>query len=275
MQKFTILVAVDFSKSSYEVLERVVDFAKKRDAQIHVVHVVEDSFFSKKQNLDEIKENGFSTLSKTFSMIERENFHCINGKVKVEVANAAKLLNADMIIMGKSGETYFLSDLLMGSHTKEIVKYAQTPILVVKSNHTLKYNNILALTDLSGDSADAIRKVAQIFPTSSINLLHLFYLPIDNRIDTYGFKKEDVIAYQASIKKKSQEDLDEFKESLNLPKEQEVTATALKSSLNPKVFKEETKDITFDLLVIHATQNVSFFAFDTLEESSTDVLIIK
>lgn len=275
MQKFTILVAVDFSKSSYEVLGRVVDFAKERDAQVHVVHVVEDSFFSKKQNLDEIKENGFATLSKTFPMIDRENFHCINGKIKVEVANAAKLLNADMIIMGKSGETYFLNELLMGSHTKEIVKYAQTPALVVKSAHALKYNNILVLTDLSDNSANAIRKVAQIFPTSSINLLHLFYLPIDSRVDTYGFKREDVVAYQASIEKKSQEDLDEFKESLHLPKEQKVMTTILKSSLNPKMLKEETKDINFDLLVIHATQNISFFAFDTLEESSTDVLIIK
>lgn len=275
MKKFTTLVCLDFSKSSYIVLEKALDFTQKMGGELHVVHVVESSFFSKKIDIEDLKEKSFSKLSKTFGFIKKENFHCVVGKIKVEVANTASILDADMIIMGKSGETYFLNDLFMGSHTKEIIKYAQTTSLVIKSEHEIKYDNILVLSDLSNESANAIQKIVKYFPDSKIQLLNLFYLPLDNRINTYGFSEEDVQEYQENIKKESQDKIESFLASLLLPKETIITATALNSSLNPKLFNNEVREIGFDLLAIHATQNVSFFAFDILEQAEVDVLVVK
>ncbi len=275
MKKFTILVTIDFSKSSYVILEKALDFAKKKDADLHVVHVVEDPFFLKQVDLDSIKESSFHKLNKEFTLLKKENYHCVKGKVKIEINNTAKILDADIIITGKSGETYLLNELFMGSNTKEIVSYAQAPVLVVKSDHELKYKNILILTDLSDNSAEAIRKITRIFSNSHIKLLNLFSIPLDNRVDIYGFKEEDLIKYQSSIEKKSQKKIDKFLNSLTLPKNINISASAIKSSLNPKNFKEETADIDFDLLAIHATKNVSFFAFDILENSDVDVFIVK
>lgn len=275
MKKFTTLVAIDFSKSCYAVLAKALDFTQKMNGELHVVHVVESSFFSKKIDLDSIKERGFNELIKNFSVIKKENYHCIGGVIKVEVANTAKILNADVIIMGNSGETHFLNDLLMGSHTKEIIKYAQTPVLVMKIDHEIEYQNILVLTDLSEESASAIKKIAEFFPNSNINLINLFYLPLDNRINTYGFDEEDVKEYKESVEKQSRKNIDAFLKSLALPKNIKITAYAINSSLNPKLFEEEVADIGHDLLAIHATQNVSFFAFDILENSAVDVFVLK
>lgn len=275
MKKFTTLVAIDFSKSSYVVLEKALDFTKKRDGELHVIHVVESSFFSKKEDIDAVQERGYTKLSKNYSEIKKENFHCVSGKIKVEVANSAKLLDADVIIMGNSGETHFLNELIMGSHTKEIIKNAQTPILVMKDEHELEYKNILVLTDLSDESAAAIKKVAKFFPSSKITLLNLFYLPTEDKLGLFGLNEDDLSKYQARIKDDSQKNIEAFLNSLGLPKEMDVSASAIVSSLNPKQFKEESSDINYDLLSIHATQNVSFFAFDILEQSDVDVIVLK
>lgn len=275
MKKFTTLVAIDFSRSSYVVLEKALDFTKKRDGELHVIHVIESSFFSKKEDIDAVEERAYAELSKSYSEIKKENFHCVSGKVKVQVANSAKLLDADMIIMGNSGETHFLNELIMGSHTKEIIKNAQTPVLVMKDEHELEYKNILVLTDLSDESASAIKKAAKFFPKSKITLLNLFYLPTDDKLGLFGFNEDDLGKYQARIKDESQKNIDTFLSSLSLPKEMDASASAIVSSLNPKKFKEESSDISYDLLLIHATQNVSFFAFDILEQSDVDVIVVK
>jgi len=275
VKKFIALVTVDFSKSSFVVLEKAISFVKSIDGEVHVVHVIEESFFSSKHSFDSIQESGFAKLKKDFDTIDKSNYHCARGKIKVEVGSVAKAIDADVIIIGNSGETNFLSELIMGSHTKEIVKESKAPVLVIKNNHELAYKDILVLSDLSDNSKNAITKVANIFPTSNIKLINLYYLPIDNRINTYGFNEDDVLEYKASIEKNSKDKAESFLNSLNLPKTSKVSISTIKSSLNPKLFKEEISDINFDLLVLHATQNVSFFAFDILENSDTDVFIVK
>jgi len=275
MKKFTVLVAIDFSKSSYVVLEKALGFTNLMNGDLHVVHVIESSFFSKRINLESVKESGFLELSKKFGSIKKENYHCVSGKVKVEVANTANILNADMIIMGNSGETNFLDALIMGSHTKEIIKHVQAPILVMKKEHELKYENILILTDMSQDSAKAIKYTSKLFANSSITLVNLFYMPLGSTMSLYGMDPQSLATYQQSIQEESQKELELFLNSLALPKEIDTTALAIKSSLNAKTFNEEVKGIKHDLLVIHATQNISFFAFDVLEQSLTDVLVVK
>lgn len=275
MKKFITLVAFDFSKSSSVVLEKAIDFTKKMGGELHVVNVVESSFFSKKMDLDSIKERGFLELGKSFSSVKKENYHCVSGKVKTEVANTAKILNADVIIMGNSGETHFLNELLMGSHTKEIVKNAQTPVLVMKSEHELDYKNILVLSDMSDESAAAIKKVAQFFPKSKTTLANLFYLPVDNKLGLYGLNENDVGEYNERVKAESKKNIESFLNSLALPSDISVTTASIHSSLNPKLIKDELKHIKYELLVMHAKQSVSFFAFDVLEQSEVDVLVVK
>ncbi len=275
MKKFTTLVAVDFSKSSYVVLEKALEFTKKMNGELHVVHVVEDSLFSQIIYIDSIEENSFNELNEKFNSIKKDNFHCLIGKIKVVVGNTAKDLKADVIIMGNSGETHFLSELLMGSHTKEIIEHSQIPVLVMKSDHKIEYKNILVLSDRSKESAEAIKKIAKIFPNSNIKIINLYYLPLDNMLSRYGTTEQGIKEYHASVKKESEERVDSFLKSLALPKEIKITASAIRSSLNPKQFKEEVANISYDLLALHRTQDVSFFASDILEESDVDVFVLK
>jgi nucleotide-binding universal stress UspA family protein len=168
MKKFKTLVAVDFSDDSLVVLQKALDFTKKLNGTVDVVHVVENSFFSPKKDISYIREHSLKKLNEKFPDINDENFHCVGGKIKNEVAKAAQFLNSDLIIMGKSGETFFLGDAYMGSHTKDIIRSSSVPVIIVKRDHELKYRNILMLTDFSSKSKEAIQKIAILFPDSNI-----------------------------------------------------------------------------------------------------------
>lgn len=275
MNKLKTLVAVDFSQDSLTVLQKAIDFTKKFNGDVHVIHVVENSFFSKKKDLSYIREHSIKVLNEKFPAIKDENFHCVNGKIRSEVAKAAQILNSDLIIMGKSGETFSLGDIYMGSHTKDIIRNSLIPVLVVKSDHDLKYKNILMLTDFSNDSREAIRKVVNIFPNLHIKLLNFYTVPFENRLNNYGFNDSDLAEYQLSLMQESTEKLDIFINSLKLPKDVKISGRVRKSSLNPKLFENEVKDIVFDIVAVHTTGKISFYALDILEGSEKDVIILK
>ncbi|MBE0514426.1 universal stress protein [Sulfurimonas sp.] len=275
MKKFKTLVAIDFSDDSLVVLQKAIDFTKKRDGIVDVVHVVENSFFSPKKDLSYIREHSLKKLNEKFPSINDENFHCVGGKIKNDVAKAAQLLNSDLIIMGKSGETFFLGDTYMGSHTKDIIRSSTVPVIVVKSDHELKYKNILMLSDFSAESKEAIKKITNLFPDSNIKLLNFYLIPFENRLNNYGFNSADLYDYQFHLMEESKQKLDSFLNSLEMPQEINISGTVRKSSLNPKLFESEIKDINFDLVAVHTTGNISFYALDILENSKKDVIILK
>lgn len=275
MNKLKTLVAVDFSDDSLIVLQKAIEFTKKFDGVVDVVHVVENSFFSPKKDLSYIREHSLKKLNEKFPAINDENFHCVSGKIKNEIAKAAQILNSTLIIMGKSGETFFLGDAYMGSHTKDIIRSSKVPVIVVKSDHELKYKNILMLTDFSEASAKAVKIVAALFPDSSIKLLHFYVIPFENRLNSYGFNSSDLAEYQLSLMEQSQQSLDTFLNSLQLPQNVHISGKVRKSSLNPKLFEEEVEEINFDLVALHTTGSVSFYAMDILENSKKDVVVLK
>ncbi|MCW8895570.1 universal stress protein [Sulfurimonas sp.] len=275
MNRLKTLVAIDFSDDSLKVLQKAINFTKKFDGSVHVVHVVENSFFSPKKDLSYIREHSIKKLSEKFPDINDKNFHCVNGKIKNEIAKAAQILNSDLIIMGKSGETFFLGDTYMGSHTKDIIRNSFVPVLIVKNDHELKYKNLLLLTDFSNNSKEAIKKVVNIFPSLNIQLLNFYQVPFENRLNTYGFNDTDIAEYQFSLMQESRQKLDTFIDSLELPKDIKISGNVRKSSLNPKLFESEVEDINFDLLAVHTTGSVSFYALDILENSKKDVVILK
>ncbi|HEY9204005.1 MAG TPA: universal stress protein [Sulfurimonas sp.] len=275
MKKFKTLVAIDFSDDSLVVLQKAIDFTKKRDGIVDIVHVVENSFFSPKKDLSYIREHSLKKLNEKFPAINNENFHCVSGKIKNDVAKAAQLLNSDLIIMGKSGETFFLGDAYMGSHTKDIIRSSGVPVIVVKSEHELKYRNILMLTDFSEASVKAIKSVTEIFEGSHIKLLNFYTVPFENRLGSYGFNSSDLAEYQFHLMQESKQKLDSFLNSLQLPQNVNISGKVRRSSLNPKLFEQEVEDINFDLVAVHTTGNISFYAMDILENSKKDVVILK
>jgi nucleotide-binding universal stress UspA family protein len=275
MKQFRSLVAIDFSKESFVVLQRTLELTQKLGGTTDVVHIVENSFFSPKKDLNYIKEHSLEKLRLTFEDFKEEHFHCIEGSTKEEIAKVADILQSHLIVIGKSGETYKFYDTYMGSHTKHIVRSAHIPVLVLKKESEILSKNILLPTDLSTHSAEAILRIASLFPKAHLTLLHFYTIPFETRLNSYGFNDEDRLEYMSVMQEQSEKNLEEFIETLRIPEGIKISFKVRKSSLNPKLFDEEIEDISHDLLALHTSGKVSFYAFDILESSKENVLILK
>lgn len=275
MEQFKSLVAIDFSEDSFTVLQRVMEFTEKIEGTVDVVHVVENSFFSSKKDINYIKEHSLERLQNRFSNFNEKYFHCVEGNTKKEIAKIANILKSKLIIIGKSGETYNFSEVYLGSHTKHIVRSADVPVLVLKKESEILTNTILLPTDLSKDSAEAILRIANLFPNIYLTLVHFFTIPFEARLNSYGFNDEDTIEYMSVMREQSEINLDKFIKTIDIPHGFAISSKVRKSSLNPKLFDKEVEDIPHDILALHTTGKISFYAFDILESSIENVLILK
>jgi hypothetical protein len=131
------------------------------------------------------------------------------------------------------------------------------------------------LTDFSEASVKAIKSVTKIFEGSHIKLLNFYTVPFENRLGSYGFNSSDLAEYQFHLMQESKQKLDSFLNSLQLPQNVNISGKVRRSSLNPKLFEQEVEDINFDLVAVHTTGNISFYAMDILENSKKDVVILK
>lgn len=275
MKTFKTLVATDFSKSSYIVLAKALKFTQDMKGELHVIHVAESSLLSAKKNIQSIRENSYKKLLEDFPTLVKKQFYCVSGKIKDEVSKIATVIDADMIIIGKSGESYPLDDIIFGSNTKNIVYSSNIPVLVMKNIHEIEYKSILIPSDLSTASAKSIEALASFFPYSKLHILNFYYLPYETRLNTYGYDEAEVKEYQDKVLKQSQTNMEKFVSSLLLPQTVTIDTFVTRSSLNAQLFNKEVQNIDFDLLAMHTTGSISFYAFDLLEASKKDVIIFK
>ena len=108
-----ILVPIDFSEQSLVALEQSYNLAREYDAEITLLHVIEEhgvlsKFFSHQQN-DDFKHNVQKELDDLASDVEKKSKVKVNtliakGTIYEKVAEVAELINATMIVMGTNGD---------------------------------------------------------------------------------------------------------------------------------------------------------------------------
>ena len=146
IKKFSkIIVAIDGSTNSFEAAEHGISMAKKDNAKLIVISIIhtpasvltystEKSFkeFLKKSR-DET-EGWFGKIRKKASEIgveiktdTVEEIYSIPGAI-IKYAEQEK---ADVIVVGGTGKSGF-KNLLLGSVSGDVVRYARCPVLVVK-----------------------------------------------------------------------------------------------------------------------------------------------
>ncbi|WP_405295765.1 universal stress protein [Algibacter sp. Ld11] len=181
-----IIVPIDFSEHSEYALKTAAKLAKKHDAEVLALHMLEMStealsvsdellgqkavFFMK---LAEQKFNDF--LNKKY--LEGVNVTPIIKHLKVfsEVNDVAKEHNADIIIMGSHGASG-LQEMFVGSNTERVVRNSDIPVLVVKNNVVdINFDVIALACDFSEESIESYHNTVAMFQdiVSKIYLVHV------------------------------------------------------------------------------------------------------
>jgi nucleotide-binding universal stress UspA family protein len=139
-----IIVPIDFSEHSEYALKAAAKFAKKYDAEILALHMLEMAdvmLTSTSDFVDERTVYFFKLAEKRFEdFLEKDYLKGVklkpivkHFKVFSEVNDVAIEHKADLIIMGSHG-TSGVVDLFIGSNTERVVRNSEVPVLVIKND---------------------------------------------------------------------------------------------------------------------------------------------
>lgn len=141
MAEYTkLLVAVDLSEDSAEVLGRACAIAQNNNADCHLIHVIEPLTFAYGGDIpmdfsgiqDEIHQQATQQLQRFAAEagVAADHQHIVLGRPEVEIHASAEQLGADLIVVGSHGR-YGLA-LLMGSTANGVLHGASCDVLAVR-----------------------------------------------------------------------------------------------------------------------------------------------
>ncbi len=169
----TIIVPIDFSNHSEYALKTASYLAKKQNAQILAIHMLDIQS-------DHFNESSGYIQEKTAFLLQlaKKRFHAFlkkdylenikvtpvikHFKVFSEINDLAREENADLIIMGSHGASG-LKELFIGSNTEKVIRFSEVPVMVVKNDlRDFNFENVVYATDFSNESLDAYIRIKSI-----------------------------------------------------------------------------------------------------------------
>lgn len=183
-----ILVATDFSKKSDFALTRALEIAKKFNAKITLLNVIQknrtDNFID--DTLKKLLPKGLwitteeykQTLlqEKTQAMWKHNveiNYATISkGKPAQAILHYAKKNKIDLLIIGAHGK-YSIRDTFVGTTAEYIANHTKCPVLIIKNKPINSYKKIFVPTDFSNVSKKAFNYAMRLFPKTNLHLFHV------------------------------------------------------------------------------------------------------
>ena len=201
-----ILVPTDFSKSAQTAVDVARDIARKSNAQLILLHVVEgaagNSFNVEGQidTSDHWEDRIFTMklIEKGKKQLEKatEDMADSGVRVKTELRMGSPFHgmrtiiqehNVDLVVMGTSGNTR-TDEMIIGTNTEKVVRQSRCPVLTVqKKPSSTEFKNIVYATAMSEDEelfSKIVRRTQQMYDST----VHLV------RVNTPGSFKRDVVA---------------------------------------------------------------------------------
>jgi nucleotide-binding universal stress UspA family protein len=187
-----ILVPTDFSEHAEYALKVAAQIAKKNNAEIILLHMLElphqsgDAgtgaghelpeimLFKNRaiQRLDDLMDEDFLDGIEVSEIIQFE-------KAFEGVLNITKRNDIDFIVMGSHGANGF-NELFIGSNTEKVVRYSDVPVLVVKNEiDEFQADNFVFASDFSSEIKKPFAKMLK-FAKAYNSHLHLVMINTPN-----------------------------------------------------------------------------------------------
>ena len=140
----TIVYPTDFSELSLHALPYAVSLAELTGAQLHCIHVVDDTYQywlavdASAVPVGPPVEDLIAAAVEHMDAFIRDNMpdlvvqrKVLRGRAFVEIIRYARLVEADLIVIGTHGRSA-LKQVLLGSTADKIVHKAHCPVLTVR-----------------------------------------------------------------------------------------------------------------------------------------------
>jgi nucleotide-binding universal stress UspA family protein len=147
----SILLPTDFSENSMNAVKYALEFFKYQKTEFYFMHAYQNEFYDHEELvsrevfddvLNETKNKSEQSLENLLSEVKeiapnpRFKYHSISAyNTLVEEANyIVDKYNIDLIVMGTKGKSNE-RHIIFGSHTFQVLKYVQCPVLAIPSNY--------------------------------------------------------------------------------------------------------------------------------------------
>lgn len=179
----TIIVPVDFSKHSEYALRAAAILAKKYNAEIVAVHMLELSTvhaYGEETQSDHMAKAVFyiKRAEQQFEEFLKKDY--LSGisvtpiirhfKVFSELGEVAEENNADLIVMGSEGSSG-LSGFFIGSNTEKVVRHSDIPVLVIKNDPVdWDIRKVVFATDFADETKESFLTLTKILAPLDVEL---------------------------------------------------------------------------------------------------------
>ncbi|MDM5263251.1 universal stress protein [Sulfurovum sp. XTW-4] len=277
-----ILVGLDVTEKSNNVLKRALSVANEHKADLFIVHAVQTpwlgvpSYFGGKdvvidhQSIAQKIEKKIKPLNREFKV------NCFvfvkEGNPQDVILYESKLNQIDMIIIGAHSKAKGKKGFL-GTTAQKVAHLSHLPVLIVKNSAKNPYKNIIAPTDFGMQSKQSILFAKDIFPSAKINVVNAFdtiYME-----GPYAVVGRDLSQYNDVAKSCAKSDLKNFMQEVSVKKGKVIDG---------ELYTKETlvnyiKEGQYDLVVVGSRGTVGVNALlgsvanYILRETSKDVLV--
>lgn len=185
-----IIVPIDFSNHSEYALKTAASLAKKHNATVYALHMLDmqEVSLTESENNQHEKAIYFLKLAekKFKDFLVKDYLEGVklvpiikNFKVFSEINAIAEDVKADFIIMGSHGVSG-LKEFFVGSNTEKVVRFANLPVLIIKNEMiNTDFSDIVVATDFSEESIPAFKNILK-----SLDFLnarkHILYVNLPN-----------------------------------------------------------------------------------------------
>ena len=199
-----IIIPIDFSEHSEYALKTAAKLAKKYDAELLALHMLEmsDIVLTTSDGLQNQKTAFFLQLAeqKFKDFLDKDYLKDIkltpiikHFKVFSEVNDIALKQEADLIVMGSHGASG-LKEYFVGSNTERVVRNANIPVLVVKNNVSdVNFDVVTFACDFSEETIKPYLNATKMLSKADtkVYLVHV-NLPNDRFMSTLEIEKKVV-----------------------------------------------------------------------------------
>jgi len=166
-----ILVATDFSEQAGRALDAALDLGERTKAEIHLIHALEVALplfepYAVVLPADWIGEARRLAQQKLEQAQATVKARGLGGSIHLgdvpaahAIADRARSLGADLVVMGTHGHTG-LKHVLLGSVAERTVEYAPCAVWTVKGSAAASPRTIVVGTDFSEGGAEAVKMAA-------------------------------------------------------------------------------------------------------------------
>ncbi len=256
-----ILVPTDFSDLSLDALDGAVFMAKKLNAEIYLLHILENSSFNstiekvlmlsrnRDTALNEAIVHQFKEIAAAVKKKSGITIHTItaSGRIHAAIVDKAEEIGADIIVMSTHGVSGF-DKLLLGSNANRVISNAKCPVITFAENPTNPgLDKIILPLDLSRETREKVDAAIQLALNfnASIDVIE-----IQNTEDPALINKLNI----------------QLKQVVNYIKEVNVKCTA-------QIIKEENEDEVETIINYSKKHNGDLIMIMTNDESIANYFI--